>query len=235
MAPSIHISNMHFANMMLPYDPSQNFTNDLVSRYFQPTSTDMEMNLTLFSTHGLTTSVPYQSGAFVSNHVSVDTFNMEQAPYYPPNMRHSNAAYPNVQLRPTVRDAQNVFKPMIKSESTSATQPNLIYNNTPCAGCERFTHEPTIKFNTRVDILMSAIQARQTGPPQPLEPKVRDPEPHLHSHILTLKQEEVKVARKPRKRYQCFVPNCDRSFYQNTHLQTHIRAHTGEKPFVGFS
>ncbi|KAL9078087.1 MAG: hypothetical protein Q9157_002998 [Trypethelium eluteriae] len=37
---------------------------------------------------------------------------------------------------------------------------------------------------------------------------------------------------KGKKRYQCTMPDCDKSFYQKTHLEIHIRAHTGVKPFA---
>lgn len=37
---------------------------------------------------------------------------------------------------------------------------------------------------------------------------------------------------KPRKRYQCTIEDCNKSFYQKTHLEIHTRAHTGVKPFV---
>lgn len=35
-----------------------------------------------------------------------------------------------------------------------------------------------------------------------------------------------------KKRYSCNLPNCGKSFYQKTHLEIHIRAHTGVKPYV---
>jgi hypothetical protein len=151
---------MHFANIMPPYDPSQNVTNDTVSR-------DMEMNLPLFSNYCLATSVPYPSGAFAFNPASA--LNMKQASYCLLNLGHSisDAAYPNGQWLPTVKDAQNVFNPMVKSISTSATQSNLIYNNISYVGCDWPTN-----FKTGADDLMGAIQARQTDPPQPLEPEV---------------------------------------------------------------
>jgi uncharacterized Zn-finger protein len=37
---------------------------------------------------------------------------------------------------------------------------------------------------------------------------------------------------KPRKRYECMMPECNKSFFQKTHLDIHVRAHTGLKPFV---
>jgi hypothetical protein len=202
----------------------------------------MDINLPLFSTNGLTTSVPYQSGAFAFDPVSVNPYNMQQASYYSPNIPHSMSytASPDVQSLPTVRDARNVFNAMVKSESTSPIQSNPMYNDTSYATeCKRSTSEPTegsnTNFATDVDTLMRAIQAKQTNSPQSLEPKVRYSMPHLSFCIFNLKQEEeIKVTQKPRKRYQCTVPNCNKSFYQKTHLEIHIRAHTGAKPFVSF-
>jgi len=46
-----------------------------------------------------------------------------------------------------------------------------------------------------------------------------------------VKHEEAKASQKPRKRYLCSMPDCTKSFYQKTHLEIHIRAHTGAKPF----
>ena len=30
------------------------------------------------------------------------------------------------------------------------------------------------------------------------------------------------------------MPGCNKSFYQKTHLEIHVRAHTGAKPFVSY-
>lgn len=38
--------------------------------------------------------------------------------------------------------------------------------------------------------------------------------------------------RKSRKTYKCSIPSCAKTFYQKAHLEIHIRAHTGYKPFV---
>jgi hypothetical protein len=139
----------------------------------------MDINLPLFSTNGLTTSVAYQSRAFAFDSVSVNPYNMQQASYYSPNMPHSMSytAAPDMQPLSTVRDVRNVFNPMVKSESTSPVQSNPIYNNSYAAECKRSTSEPAesggVNFATDVDTLMRAIQAKQTNSPQPLEqPKV---------------------------------------------------------------
>ena len=34
------------------------------------------------------------------------------------------------------------------------------------------------------------------------------------------------------KKYQCHAPSCTKLFFQKTHLEIHMRAHTGYKPFV---
>ncbi|KAI9836691.1 MAG: hypothetical protein M1819_001327 [Sarea resinae] len=48
----------------------------------------------------------------------------------------------------------------------------------------------------------------------------------------TSPQQQHGARSKAKKRYQCEVPGCYKSFYQKTHLEIHTRAHTGFKPFV---
>jgi hypothetical protein len=36
----------------------------------------------------------------------------------------------------------------------------------------------------------------------------------------------------PKKRYECHIGECRKAFFQKTHLEIHIRAHTGAKPYV---
>ena len=234
-----HIPNMHLTNMMPSYDASRSTSNAPVSRSYQPTSSHMDISMPLYSANGLPTSVPYQSGAFAYDPTPVNSYSMQQPSYYQSNIQHpvSYAPTSDVQQLPTVRDARNVFNNMVKSESTSPVQSNPMYNSTTySADLKRSTSEPTegssASFATDVDTLMRAIQAKQTTSPPASEPKVSPLGSPLHYLCINVKQEEaVKVSQKPRKRYQCTIPNCNKSFYQKTHLEIHIRAHTGAKPF----
>ena len=85
---------------------------------------------------------------------------------------------------------------------------------------------------TDVDALVRVIQAKQTSPPQESERKVCDFPLTPNPTSLTIKQEDVvKSAQKPKKRYQCPVPNCNKRSPQKTHHDNNILTHTGEKPF----
>lgn len=175
---------MHLTGLMPSYDTSRTVTNPPVSRTFQPTTTHMDINMPLFSTNGLTTSVPYQAGAFAFDPIPVNPYNMQQTSYYSPNISHpvSYAAAPDVQALPTVRDSRNAFlierDPMVKSESASPIQSHPLFSDTSyAADCKRSSSEPSegsgINFATDVDTLMKAIQAKQTNAPQRQESKVR--------------------------------------------------------------
>jgi hypothetical protein len=178
--PSMHIPNMHLTNIMPPYDTSRNVTNAPVSREYQPTSNHMDMNMPLYSTNALSTSVPYQAGAFTYDPNTVNPYNMPQASYYPPTMPHpvSYASSHDVQSLPTLPDVRHVFNSNVKSEGTSPAQSNHIYADPSYTSeCKRSTSEPTegsgVNFATDVDTLMRAIQAKQTNSSQETEQQVR--------------------------------------------------------------
>lgn len=180
--PSTHFSHMHLPGVMASYDASREVITTPVSRSFQPTTTHVDIGMPLFSTNGLATSVPYQSGAFAFDPIP-NAYTMQQASFYSPNIPQtgSYAAVPEVQPLPTVREARNAFTmdriPLVKAESTSPIQSSSIFNDTSCAAeCKRSSSEPSegsgINFATDVDTLMRAIQAKQTDTPQPQRPKV---------------------------------------------------------------
>ncbi|KAL1608807.1 DNA-binding transcription factor [Nothophoma quercina] len=130
-----------------------------------------------------------------------------------------------VHQMPTVQETHGAFavdRHVSKSATASPLQSSPSYHGSSFgAELERSRSEPAegngVNFATDVDTLMKAIQAKQPDSPQPRQPS---------------KEEDIRPSQKPRKRYQCNMPGCDKSFYQKTHLEIHVRAHTGAKPFV---
>ncbi|KAH6684487.1 putative asparagine-rich zinc finger protein AZF1 [Halenospora varia] len=112
-----------------------------------------------------------------------------------------------------------------------------------------------VNFGTEVDTLMKAIQAKSqnTTPQTPSTEQSRTvvgaslTHPHtqtssqstcyISKEASTFKltrsehQEESASSKSGKKRYHCTIENCEKSFYQKTHLDIHERAHTGVKPY----
>ncbi|KAF2994600.1 hypothetical protein E8E13_002281 [Curvularia kusanoi] len=210
------------------YDPPRSVSNPPSSRGYQQTS-NVEMSLPLFSATPLTTSVPYQSSSYAFDTVPVNPYDMQQtyplgyATDVPQNLSFARSNL--VQQIPALQDARSVYSAnqySSKSATASPLQSSPSYQRSSYdAELERPRSEPVegtnIHFSTDVDTLMKAIQARQ---PEPKQAPQGD------------KEEGPKSSQKPRKRYQCNMPGCNKSFYQKTHLEIHVRAHTGAKPFV---
>ncbi|KAF2004511.1 hypothetical protein P154DRAFT_572171 [Amniculicola lignicola CBS 123094] len=229
---AIHMPNMNMSGLVSSYEASsRTATNPPNSRAYHATTSHMDMSMPLFQTHPLTTSMPYQSGSFAFDSLSVNPYNMQQTfpVSYPAAISHavSYAGPPEMQPLPTVRDARNGFSiersPPVKSEDNSPILPNQLYTDpsyameNKSAKTDAGDNTTGINFSTHVDTLMRTIQCKQKPAQQ------QRPQP---------KAEEPKPAQKQRKRYQCSMSDCNKSFYQKTHLEIHTRAHTGAKPFL---
>ncbi|OAX78828.1 hypothetical protein ACJ72_06861 [Emergomyces africanus] len=113
--------------------------------------------------------------------------------------------------------------------------------------------KPEIEFGTEVDTLMKAIQAKpQTSSPQvehqlpPLQQKFNNGVTNwIHPAYANQMagnqgvfpsppQDRIPPSnnQKPKRKYECNLPQCRKSFFQKTHLDIHMRAHTGDKPFT---
>jgi hypothetical protein len=149
--------------------------------------------------------------------------------------------------------------PIIKPEpqwNVSNNSPTFVPTNSKGLASIPVSGSAEISFGTEVDTLMKAIQAKSQTTPQPKSspiqsrpvvgvsvpsPKVRATSHHgLHSsgEVKDLKlthkdlQDDLNGQKVGKKRYQCTINGCSKSFYQKTHLDIHERAHTGDKPYV---
>ncbi|MCJ1405139.1 hypothetical protein MMC11_008365 [Xylographa trunciseda] len=120
----------------------------------------------------------------------------------------------------------------IKAESSSPSQTfAVLQTSDPVAGGPN--------FGTHVDTLMRAIQIKTSGT---VHSKY-----HLQEGLIARrgssiagvshtsfdsptasKSSEAKI----KKTYKCDIALCAKQFYQKTHLEIHMRAHTGYKPFL---
>lgn len=96
-----------------------------------------------------------------------------------------------------------------------------------------------VNFGTDVDTLMRAIQVksdmRRRGPRilEIQDSGERRPGDGPDSDVAREGYNESSPGfPRSRKKYQCSVATCSKVFFQKTHLEIHVRAHTGAKPFV---
>lgn len=180
--PSYHMSNMSLSGLMSPYDAPRTVTNPPASRGYHQTTSSTEMSMPLFTTNGLTSSVPFQSGAFAFDPVPVTPYNLQ--PAYPMSYVADvpqNVSYARsnmVHQMPTVQETHGAFavdRHVSKSATASPLQSSPSYHGSSFgAELERSRSEPAegngVNFATDVDTLMKAIQAKQPDSPQPRQP-----------------------------------------------------------------
>lgn len=91
--------------------------------------------------------------------------------------------------------------------------------------------------STNVDTLMRTIQLKSQRPRRykaPSPPSTSSPSA-LALDVKPVSPQLDRPAngrRRGRKSYECSIPSCAKTFYQKAHLEIHVRAHTGYKPFV---
>jgi hypothetical protein len=150
-----------------------------------------------------------------------------------------------LQSLPEIRPAKNAISQAPKTPDPIHVSPPSV-GHTPEGTNEKQT-SADIAFSTNVDVLMKAIQAKHaaSSPQQslpPLQQQLAPAAPHAYpvsyppvaaSPPRYFLANEGQLSRSGKKRkYTCTLPGCGKSFAQKTHLDIHIRAHTGDKPFV---
>jgi hypothetical protein len=196
---------------------------------------------TLPSTCAPAPTTPYQQNHFEVTMTTWSPCNMPTAVSCPPNSYDFNstmdllpiqqlygmdhqpssrpAACPNntsetPALVPLVTDAYNALPSVAHSPTKIPSLPTPPYSDV----CVPDTNEsPQVTFFTPVDCFVRAIQSKTS------QPQHQAPAPDSAGN------------NKSRKRYQCSMLGCHKSFFQKTHLEIHTRAHTGVRPFVSNS
>lgn len=210
------------------------------SRSYQ--ANHMEMSLPMFGANtSIAPSMNFQSTAYGFDMSAMSQYPVQQQLNYAyqPQMQHTSTfAHTSSEMSPaiTITDARTAIphvqrSPSVKVEPSpvdgihSSVFPVSSEDATTTSTTETTETPGGVAFNTDIDCLMRTIQSKSksSGTPAQQERVLPAPEPTMAV--------EPKPS-KARKRYQCSMPDCNKSFYQKTHLEIHTRAHTGVKPFV---
>ena len=137
------------------------------------------------------------------------------------------------QPAPLGRDTPN--SPPIKIEHVSQTLHDDNGNREAVRGNQLPVSLDKKDTGTDVDTLMRAIQTKATLPVQNIQPprvhdnNIRDASGGSASSAMNC---ETPIESKSKRRYPCRISSCAKIFTQKTHLEIHMRAHTGHKPYV---
>jgi uncharacterized Zn-finger protein len=247
----MHISPMGMPAMIPTSGPP-------TTRAYQ--TNQIELSMPMFPPTSMPNSMNFQPGAYGFDLSAMSHFPIQQPINFnfQPSLAHP-ASYPQqtadlTSTVPLVREARNSVttlhrSPSVKSEPSpieGGQQQQQLFGNP--TGSEEFKQtNPTeltespggINFATDVDCLMKAIQQKSKTAPAPAPTPVAVPvqlqaptAPAPVAVAVSVPVVSEGRSNKARKRYQCSMPDCNKSFYQKTHLEIHTRAHTGVKPFV---
>ena len=134
--------------------------------------------------------------------------------------------------------AQSRNSPAVKAEDASPGDGSCDVHNISPLELHSLSPSSGVAFGTDVDTLVRTIQHKSTSNSAPhsstaldqsySRPSVYGSEQHVRARGSRLEHTGFRA----RKKYQCQVPSCGKIFFQKTHLDIHVRAHTGYKPFV---
>ena len=205
---------------------------------------DVDLNLSLFSSPSCHQPVLFDS-INLSYGLGFDTSGCSSEEYStiasPQEIfGHQDLAY--IEDRPHREEAQpgplgrdTPYSPPIKIESVSQILHDDDVNCEAVRGNQLSVPPKEKNTGTDVDTLMRAIQTKATLPAQKIQlptvynSNVRDSSGDSVSSAMEC---GIPIQSKSKRRYPCRIPSCAKVFTQKTHLEIHMRAHTGHKPYV---
>ncbi|CAI7629120.1 unnamed protein product [Penicillium glandicola] len=214
----------------------------------RPMDSTLSQNFPFYSHQ--TTYLPYQTpsslpyfGHSGHTHAHSNPYQQYFVPSHPIQQPLRLTEQP-LQSLPEIRPAKNAITQTVKSTDGPRVQLSTGGHSSP-VGATNEKQTADIAFSTNVDVLMKAIQAKNASSPTqqslpPLQHLAPVPQAYPVSYPTAsptpprcYHANEGQLSRSGKKRkYNCSLPGCGKSFAQKTHLDIHIRAHTGDKPFV---
>ncbi|KAK2589644.1 DNA-binding transcription factor [Conoideocrella luteorostrata] len=148
------------------------------------------------------------------------------------SVRRGSRQMSNARLQSPATSDSNVSVAPSTSSNPTANAKNITYNET-------INPADRVNFETDVDELMKAIQAKskraEEGAGQTLTPAhtpKAEPGTDSQSPASSFHASIAAPASKPKKKWVCDGPSCNKRFVQKTHLDIHRRTHTGLKPYI---
>ncbi|KAI0840287.1 hypothetical protein F5Y06DRAFT_253445 [Hypoxylon sp. FL0890] len=151
--------------------------------------------------------------------------------------RESYQSYPIEQSgRPPIK-----YEPQVATERSPTPAPPLLSKTITRNAAENEANE--VIFHTEVDTLMKAIQSKSPAEKSsdfgaaayPSPPQVDEDKFNLRRKSCTPEETGTgsgSYGKERQKRYICDIKGCGKRCSQKTQLETHKRAHTGERPFI---